>query len=114
MKRFPEAYTIDQGTNYADALKLGTYSKAKIVRGPVSFDIINAYTQYGCGTDKVRVEYCAVNCVFKKIKEDYAGKRIGYPMIGAGLAGGDWRLISQMIDIALFEEDHTLVMLPSI
>jgi len=45
------------------------------------------------------------------IKNDFSGKRIGYPLIGAGLAGGNWRIISKIIDEELNGEDHTLVKL---
>jgi O-acetyl-ADP-ribose deacetylase (regulator of RNase III) len=34
---------------------------------------------------------------------------IGYPAIGAGLAGGDWQLISSIIEEELAGEDHTFV-----
>ena len=40
---------------------------------------------------------------------DRTGKRIGYPRIGAGLAKGDWGVISNIIDVELGGEDHTLV-----
>jgi hypothetical protein len=30
-------------------------------------------------------------------------------MIGAGLAGGDWEIISAIINEELYGEDHTLV-----
>ena len=33
----------------------------------------------------------------------------GYPLIGAGLAGGDWAIISKIIDEELKDENHTLV-----
>jgi len=45
----------------------------------------------------------------KWIKEHFEGKRIGRPKIGAGLAGGDWGRISQIIDEKLTGEDVTLV-----
>ena len=45
----------------------------------------------------------------KLINVDYKGKRIGYPLIGAGLAGGDWAVISEIIDQELVDVDHTLV-----
>ena len=45
----------------------------------------------------------------KKLKRDFSGKRIGYPRIGAGLAGGDWSTIYQIIDDELQGEDQTLV-----
>ena len=45
----------------------------------------------------------------KRICNDFKGKKIGYPKIGAGLAGGDWDLISHIIHEELAGEDHTLV-----
>jgi len=47
--------------------------------------------------------------VFSKIKNDFTGQRIGYPLIGAGLAGGDWKVISKIIEEELGDEKHTLV-----
>ena len=38
-----------------------------------------------------------------------AGKRIGLPRIGAGLAGGDWPTIRAIVDEELAGEDVTLV-----
>ncbi|MER8782100.1 hypothetical protein NKH60_12735 [Mesorhizobium sp. M1006] len=43
------------------------------------------------------------------VKGKFAGKRIGYPKIGAGLAGGDWETIASIINDELAGEDHTLV-----
>jgi len=45
------------------------------------------------------------------IKIESTGQRIGYPKIGAGLAGGDWEIIAAIIIIEeeLAGEDHTLV-----
>jgi len=34
---------------------------------------------------------------------------MAYPAIGAGLAGGNWEVISQIIEEELDGEDHTLV-----
>jgi len=39
----------------------------------------------------------------------FSGKRIAYPLLGAGLAGGDWDIISKIISKVLENEDHTLV-----
>jgi O-acetyl-ADP-ribose deacetylase (regulator of RNase III) len=57
----------------------------------------------------MKADYDAIRSVFKKIKSNFSGKRIGYPKIGAGLAGGDWDQISKIIDEELIDEDHTLV-----
>jgi hypothetical protein len=43
------------------------------------------------------------------VKRVFAGKQIGYPMLGAELAGGVWDTISSIIDEELDGEDHTLV-----
>lgn len=49
--------------------------------------------------------------VFAAIARDFHGKRIGYPKIGAGLAGGDWSILAAIINEELAGEDHTLVLL---
>jgi len=43
------------------------------------------------------------------VKAMFAGSRIAYPMIGAGLAKGDWSIIASIIEEELAGEDHTLV-----
>ena len=55
------------------------------------------------------VDYEAVKSVFRQIKTDFAGLRIGYSAIGAGLARGDWDIISIIIKAELQGEDHTFV-----
>ncbi|RXK01258.1 phosphatase [Arcobacter sp. CECT 8986] len=106
---FPSAYEEDCKTKKGDKSKLGTYTKVKIENKNSSFYIINAYTQYDWNTDKINVDYEAIKSVFLKIKEEFHGKKIAYPKIGAGLARGDWKIISKIIDDCLKEENHTLV-----
>ncbi|GAA4107530.1 hypothetical protein GCM10022393_02900 [Aquimarina addita] len=43
------------------------------------------------------------------MKEKFSGLRIGYPAIGAGLAGGDWGIILYIIDEELKDANHTFV-----
>ena len=76
-----------------------------------SFLIVNAYTQYHwkTGPGIVNANYDAIRQVFSLIATDFKGRRIGYPKIGAGLAGGDWKIITKIIDNELRGEDHTLV-----
>lgn len=57
----------------------------------------------------VKADYQAIRKVMQAVKGRFAGKRIGYPKIGAGLAGGDWEIIGSIIDDELAGEDHTLV-----
>ena len=76
-----------------------------------SFLIVNAYTQYHwkTGPGIMNADYDAIHQVFSLIATDFEGRRIGYPKIGAGLAGGDWKIISKIIDNELHGADHTLV-----
>ena len=105
-RNFKAAYEADQQTKKGDKKKLGTYTSAE-VDGII---IVNAYTQFRYSAGKVdNINYTAVRQVMQKIKQDFSGKRIGYPMIGGGLAGGDWNIISVIINEELAGEDHTLV-----
>lgn len=108
-EEFPEAYAADLVTIKGDRNKLGDYSFATVMRNNHEITIINGYTQFNFQGDSVLVDYQALEKLFKKIKQDYSGKRIGYPKIGAGLAGGDWRRIAKIIDQELAGEDHSLV-----
>jgi O-acetyl-ADP-ribose deacetylase (regulator of RNase III) len=102
---FPAAYKADLMTKYGDKSKLGTYSIASVD----NLKILNAYTQYDFSGSGIKVHYSAIKSVFSAIKSQYSGKRIGYPKIGAGLAGGNWGIISEIIDKELEGEDHALV-----
>ncbi|MFG0262040.1 MAG: macro domain-containing protein [Novipirellula sp. JB048] len=107
--RFPAAYQADLATTKGDRGKLGTYSSAPVTAGQHRFVIVNAYTQFDFSGPGVKADYDAIGRVFQRIGSDFTGQRIGYPKIGAGLAGGDWATIAAIIDEALDGEDHTLV-----
>ena len=106
---FPEAYVADSQTIKGDRSKLGTISTATVNRDNHEITIVNAYTQFHWRGKGVKVDYQAIASCFKEIKAQFSGKRIGYPLIGAGLAGGDWSIISTIIDEELAGEHHTLV-----
>ena len=92
-------------TKKGDRYKLGTYSC--MIDGSVT--IVNGYTQFGFGSDKCHLDYAALRGLFCRIKKDFFGSRIAYPKIGAGLAGGNWSIISMIIDEELEGMDHTLI-----
>lgn len=108
-KTFPPAFQADLETGSGDRTKLGNYSSASIKISETPLTIINGYTQYHYSGSDVLADYDAVAALFSRIKMDFSGKRIGYPRIGAGLAGGNWKTISKIIDHQLAGEDHTLV-----
>lgn len=93
-KKYNSALKADQATVYGDKTKLGNYSKAITKDG----DIINAYTQFSYGGGKPNADLNAIRNVFIKINEDYKGKVICIPKIGAGLAKGNWKEIKRVIN----------------
>lgn len=102
---FPVAYEADLATPKGDLAKLGTIS----VANAGGLTIINAYTQFRYGRG-VQVEYGAIRSCFGKIAAiSHSTLRIGYPRLGAGLAGGDWAAIARIIEYELEGCDHTLV-----
>lgn len=108
-ERFPEAFIADHATSYGDRAKLGTVSAAPIERSGVRFMVVNAYTQFTWKGPGPHVDYDAVSGCFEAIAKNYAASRIGYPRIGAGLAGGDWAILANIINARLDGLDHTLV-----
>ena len=110
-EKHPQTYAADLQTGMGDPLKIGTYSKSVVGE----CDVLNCYTQYrtaGFGASLLSrkpFDYDAFRKVLKAVKAEYTGKRIGMPMIGAGLAGGDWNVISSIIISELRGEDVTVV-----
>jgi O-acetyl-ADP-ribose deacetylase (regulator of RNase III) len=107
--KFPAAYKADCKTEKGDKNKLGSFSSATVKGNNSKFTIVNAYTQFHWRGAGVKADYEAIRKVMRKVKETFSGKRIGYPLIGAGLAGGDWAVIKNIIDEELSGENHTLV-----
>jgi len=108
-QQFPAAYEADLRTPRGSSAKLGTFSSASVdVDGHV-LTIVNAYTQLHWRGSGLKADYHAIRNVMRAIAHGFAGKRIGYPKIGAGLAGGDWSIISAIIDEELQDLDHSYV-----
>lgn len=114
-KTFPEAYAVDKKTRKGKS-KLGKFSEAIIKKGESGnkkrLIVVNAYTQISPGPPKRtenRVE--AITSAFKLLAKKYKDKKlsIGIPLIGAGLAGGDWDEIEPAICEASEGLDVTLV-----
>ena len=114
---FPEAYEADCKTVKGDKGKLGKISKVTVERNGHDITIVNAYTQYRYGRDgKQYLDYDALKLAMREVAAIATVPKltIGYPMIGAGLAGGDWKLILEIIDSELDGYYYqTLVKFPS-
>jgi O-acetyl-ADP-ribose deacetylase (regulator of RNase III) len=108
-RQFPQAYAADRATAPGFREKLGTISSAEISVGDGRLIIVNGYTQFDYAGKGVKADYEAIRGVMQAVRGRFSGSRIGYPKIGAGLAGGDSDRIAAIIDAELEGEDHTLV-----
>lgn len=121
VNKWPQVLEEDKRTSkYGDLSKLGDFTCAICSRKEFDLPpliVYNCYTQFKFGIgnggyDKnVLVDYNSIYRVISRINyfnpatPGITGKKIGFPMLGAGLAGGDWDIISKMIYTAIAESN---------
>lgn len=101
--KYPEVYKADREFRFpvGSIERLGTCSYAKTCDGK---HIFNMYSQYNYGTDKVQTDYDAfrkaLNIIIIQATHSHIKNiEIGLPYgIGCGLAGGDWKIVSKIIE----------------
>lgn len=107
--RFPGAFKVYvdayvEATNIGlPGLPLGTFTDYEITPTKV---IVNAVTQqdYGREPGHVYVDYVALGQAFQRIADDpylmsiMSIHGIHFPLIGCGLANGDWNVVGALID----------------
>ncbi|QFR55729.1 hypothetical protein JC221_083 [Yersinia phage JC221] len=103
-RRIPGAFQVDELTTKGDVNKLGTNSVyAHSVDNHLSF-VYNAYTQYKFWGNGPNVDYEAIRTCFKSAVAHASAFKNNHPiltpLIGAGLAGGDWNKIRAIIEEA--------------
>jgi O-acetyl-ADP-ribose deacetylase (regulator of RNase III) len=109
--KYPKVKEVDSKTIRGDKEKLGRCTMVKIISGQVNFTVVNAYTQYEMSNTKDVFEYDHFEAFLSRFSQTLPGYtqgvlrkvNVGFPQIGAGLAGGDWSRISKMIE--KFSED---------
>ncbi len=107
-QRYPEAYEADRNfpIPIGSRKRLGHFSKARVGNRL----IYNLYGQYRYGRGKhteLTMLEKAVRSMLEDLKE-HEGK-IGFPYrIGAGLAGGDWNEIEEMLERCSEEFERNL------
>lgn len=82
-------------------LRLGD---AQIVPVEEGVWVVNGITQDAYGQDGKRyVDYEAVKMVFERVKTwaRLHDTRVHFPLIGCGLAGGDWNVVAPIIEEAI-------------
>ena len=105
-RAFPEAWDVDERTIKGDECKLGNLTVAK--SGDVT--VFNLYGQYHYGRDKQYTDYNALRSALK-IMATYLIRpydKVGLPLIGCGLADGDWNVVSKIIEEELEGFDVTI------
>ncbi len=118
---FPGALTADRATVAGDPSKLGGYTFGMWFNATDTVNsemhmlrVFNAYTQYNyrrSGTPNV--DYDAIRSSLLGIKDQLDIRdKIGIPLIGCGLAGGDWNVVSKIVNDILTDFDVTVVTLP--
>jgi O-acetyl-ADP-ribose deacetylase (regulator of RNase III) len=114
---WPEAEVADNMTIKGDVTKLGTYSE--FLDRDRNCRIINMYTQagtFGRRQGIPDVDYKAIADGFAMLNYDQTDRfrsdhrKVGIPMIGAGLAGGHWEAIKTIINLVTPDLDIELVM----
>lgn len=98
--KYPEVYRDYRRTYEEEGLTLGDAYPFMPANGLV---VWNAITQDGYGLPTRNCSYDAIQTCFEKIDEtvtefDIVQKEIHIPMIGAGLGGGNWEIIREIIE----------------
>ena len=103
------------GTIDAQKRSIQLYYPGRLTTVPISgkLIVINAYTQFYYGQNSpgshIPLDYDALTLCLRKINYIFAGKHIGLPKIGCGLAGGEWDVVKDIIQEELKDCDVTIV-----
>lgn len=80
-------------------------------RNEPELTVVNAYTQYDYSHKNGKpVDYEAITLCMRKMNHVFKGKHIGLPTIGCGLAGGDFKIVSEIIKKELKDCKVTVVL----
>jgi O-acetyl-ADP-ribose deacetylase (regulator of RNase III) len=96
--KWPKAYQDYRDCYNSDGLRLGSIVPSKQPDGKI---IMNGITQDTIGPSGVHVSYWAVANVLYLLDQNVTVRKVGsvaMPMIGSGLAGGNWKVIEAIIE----------------
>lgn len=108
---FPAAYMADCKTIPGDIHKLGDYTVAQIKNKKQEFFLFNIYSQYTYNAAQKPLDYEALTLGLRKMAFACKNKisKIGLPLIGFGLAGGNLEKIIPIIYRELYDFDVEIV-----
>lgn len=109
-KAFPNAKRVDDATNSGDRDKLGDATVSVTDFENHTVWVYNLYGQYGYWSRRdggIDLNYFFLAKSLEAMRNDMLyfdaqDAKIGFPKIGCGLAGGDWTVVSQIIE-TIFE-----------
>lgn len=111
--RWPSVYERDRATFLADGAVLGNISQEIVTtQSGRELIVVNGYTQWIPGGSARPADYEAIAKVFEKVNMNYQGKRVGIPLIGCGLAGGNWKIVEVMAEELMKDVDLTVIHFP--
>jgi O-acetyl-ADP-ribose deacetylase (regulator of RNase III) len=101
---FPGVHAVDRKTVKGDKSKLGTYTVSReLAKNGKQVDFVNLYGQYRYSRRELGEPAMTDLKAIKKGLQSLAvnpmiiGKRVGMPMLGAGLAGADWPAVARLV-----------------
>jgi len=103
--KWPDVYAADYDTKSGDCSKLGTFTKAVVEDGDLT--VYNLYGQFGYSKRNQGIRdlnYNALYDALDRMGDDVVvngGRSVGLPLIGCGLAGGNWKIVEVMIQETL-------------
>ena len=109
-KKWPLALEVDSITKRGDVKKLGLYTVAHVEnRKGGNLLVVNAYTQFHPGRN-FKIEY--LHRALIRLRIDFPNMRIGIPLIGCGIGGGNWCEVEYLLQTEFRDMDITVVVLP--
>ena len=111
-EHFPEAYYADKYNSRADYQKLGCFSDCYCDQYKLT--IFNLYSQFELGAEFDLLFFTSALTKMKMILSyqlffDTKILKIGLPMIGCGIGGGNWLEVKAVIQDVLKDFDVTVV-----
>lgn len=111
VERYPEVLLLYK--NRAKAIRRGQskMGDAQIIECNDGTYVCNLFSQYSYGYDgRLYTKYEAMYSALEKVGKYFHGKKIAVPFrLGCDLGGGDWEIVSLMIEKLLGETDNRIV-----
>lgn len=94
--QYPEVAEVDRQSIMTPMDKLGKFTAVETFDG---FAVYNLYGQYNPGADtRYSALRSALVCAVRDVRQKYGSDvEVGIPLLGCGIGGGDWKVVSKII-----------------